>query len=276
MERRTEATATILVKDIKYPFEQYQVGIGIPYLKTEVGEKKLKRRVVIRNINGLYNGLEVVAIVGNNFALIPNEIVAEMTDKTIDAYGLKQLHKHTDKKGYALRIDLVSDITGEVRKGDIVQFGVSVRNSIDGTSSLGADFFSYRLICKNGAVARDTELTYSIRHIGDPKELLSVFHKSLGRVLERADAYLTLYKKMSEVEMTKEHARKLLSLGLPPIYYEKAGIVSNDDKIEISEGTTLWEAFNGITYVTTHISRASPLQKSSITSRVHRVMQNMV
>ncbi|MEM4325653.1 MAG: hypothetical protein QXE62_07815, partial [Candidatus Nitrosocaldaceae archaeon] len=88
--------------------------------------------------------------------------------------------------------------------------------------------------------------------------------------------FLTLYRKMAVTEMNKEHAKKLLALKLPEIYYSKTGISVSDDKIEISEGTTLWEAFNGITHVTTHISRASPLAKSSITSRVHRVMQNMV
>ena len=57
-------------------------------------------------------------------------------------------------------------ITGEVRKGDIVQVGVSLSNSEVGAGTLRIDPLIYRLICLNGAIAPDRLNTYTRRHIG--------------------------------------------------------------------------------------------------------------
>lgn len=57
-------------------------------------------------------------------------------------------------------------IQGEVRKGDIVQVGVSLSNSEVGAGTLRIDPLIYRLVCLNGAIAPDKLNTYSRRHIG--------------------------------------------------------------------------------------------------------------
>lgn len=270
--KAVEAEATIAVKDIRYPFP-YPVGVGIPYLHTETGLRRLKKKVVVRNTS---KGFEVVAIVGNNFALVPNELVEEMTEKAITAYGLTKLKAMKDRHENTLRIDLLSDRLAEVQEGDIVQFGVSVRNSIDGTSSLAIDLFSYRLWCKNGATTRSSNVTFAVKHIGDPQELVKAFHRALAEVMERFDDLLNLYRRMANTALTEEHAKKLLALKLPEMYYAHTGIRVRDDKVEVREGTTLWYAFNGITYVLTHRSRASPLARSYMSHRLHRVMQAIV
>lgn len=60
---------------------------------------------------------------------------------------------------------------GEIRRGDVVQWGISLSNSEVGAGSLRIDPLVYRLVCTNGAVARDHITGYSRRHRG--KRLVS-------------------------------------------------------------------------------------------------------
>lgn len=277
-QQQQQIEATIAIRDLHYPFPQYPIATGIPYLHTETGLKLIrKKKVVLRNNNNK-NELEVVAIVGRSFALIPNELVEDMTEKAITAYGLTMLTKKKDRYENTIRIDLLTDRSEAVRIGDIVQFGVSVRNSIDGSSSLAVDLFSYRLRCKNGATARDPSISFTARHIGDPRELVKEFHKALATVMEHFDTLLNLYRRMTEIRLTKEGAERLIRLGFPEKYYKYTPImVRNNGSIELRyEGETLWDTFNAITNVVTHESRASPLARSYMTHRLHRVMQELV
>ena len=46
-------------------------------------------------------------------------------------------------------------LEAEVKKGDVVQFGISISNSEVGMGSLAVEPFTYRLICLNGMIAAD-------------------------------------------------------------------------------------------------------------------------
>lgn len=267
--------ATIAIRDLHYPFPEYAVATGTPYLHTETGLKQIRRKKVILRQK---NGLEVVAIVGKNFALIPNEFVEDMTEKAIAGYGLTRLKVMKDRYENTLRIDLLTEKRAEVRKGDIVQFGVSIRNSIDGTSALAVDLFSYRLVCKNGATAKSADLTFTARHIGDPRELVKEFHKALAQVLERFDTLLQLYRKMAVTKLDMDKAKHIAALRLPEKYYKYTPILIREDgEVELrSHNYTLWDTFNDITNVLTYNSRAAPIARSYIGHRLHRVMQSII
>ncbi len=270
--------ATIAIRDIHYPFEEYKVALGIPYLRTANNEKAIRnKKVVLKNRATLYDDeLEVVAIVGKNFALVPNELVEDMVEKAVNAYDLQILAKKRDRYENSIRIDLLSPKIGEVEVGDIIQFGVSIRNSIDGSSSLAVDAFSYRLKCKNGATARIEDTTFAVKHIGNPEELVKAFNKALGEALERADRLLTLYHSMNRARLTKEGLYRLIDLRFPRKYYRLLPINIEKESIELVEEVSLWQAFNSITYMITHESRASPLARSYMTHRLHSVMQELV
>jgi hypothetical protein len=57
-------------------------------------------------------------------------------------------------------------LQGEVRVGDIVQWGVALSNSEVGAGLLRIDPLIYRLSCTNGAVSRQDVGTYERRHVG--------------------------------------------------------------------------------------------------------------
>ena len=70
----------------------------------------------------------------------------------------------TDTRMYIKAVS--SHMEGEVRKGDIVRWGIAISNSEVGAGKLRIDPLVYRLWCTNGAVAHEHVGTYSRRHVG--------------------------------------------------------------------------------------------------------------
>jgi hypothetical protein len=70
----------------------------------------------------------------------------------------------TDTRMYIKAVS--SRMEGEVRKGDIVRWGIALSNSEVGAGKLRIDPLIYRVWCTNGAVAREHVGTYSRRHVG--------------------------------------------------------------------------------------------------------------
>ncbi|MDH3603147.1 MAG: DUF932 domain-containing protein [Candidatus Tectomicrobia bacterium] len=70
----------------------------------------------------------------------------------------------TDTRMYIKAVS--SQMEGEVRKGDIVRWGIALSNSEVGAGKLRIDPLVYRMVCTNGAVAREHVGTYSRRHVG--------------------------------------------------------------------------------------------------------------
>jgi hypothetical protein len=194
--------------------------------------------------------------------------------------NLSTLSVKYTKNGYAMRIDLLSERKQPIEVNDLVQFGVSIRNSIDGSTALGVDGFTYRLACRNGATARIPNVTFNAKHVGDVNKLLDAFREALRTALEYCHQLAELYRQATKIKVTKEIAEKLVELRLPMMYYKYTPIRLNVDgkdvEIDVIREDTLWNTFNNITYVITHKSRANPIARSRMTHRLHRVMQEIV
>ncbi len=281
MELADTIEATLLLRDIRYPFE-YRVGEGKIYLKVDNDLKPLRNtKAVVKERDSIYGkSLDIVALVGRNFAVIPNELVRDMAYDIKDRYDLELLRAKEDRKGNAIVIDLLSDKQREVDINDIVRFGVSIRNSIDGTSSLAVDSFSYRLICRNGATSRVRGITFSKRHIGEPKELLKEFGLALEKALADAEQLADMYRRMLNKKINKKIAEELANLRFPLKYYKHKPITieaeDNKLKVEVEKDENLWQVFNSITYVINHNSRAGALTRSYMSHRLHSVISKHV
>jgi hypothetical protein len=274
-----EVIGTIELTNIRYPFE-YNVGEADMVLRTNYAETKLSKvkAVFEKNVN---NGkVNLVSIVGRNFAVIPNQLIMQMVADVSKDLNLSTLSVKYTKNGYAMRIDLLSERKEAVEVDDIVQFGVSIRNSIDGSTALGVDGFTYRLACRNGATARLQNVTFNAKHVGDVNKLLDAFREALRTALEYCHQLAELYRKATRIKVTKDIAERLVELNLPMMYYKYTPIRLNVDgkdiEIDVIREDTLWNTFNGITYVITHKSRANPIARSRMTHRLHRVMQEIV
>jgi len=261
---------TIELTDIHYPFE-YNVGEAKMVLKTEHATTELRKvKAVIENNAGK---VSLVSIVGRNFAIIPNQLILQMIADVSSDLNLSTLQTKYTKNGYAMRIDLLSEKKETVDVNDVIQFGVSIRNSIDGSTALGVDSFMYRLWCRNGATARIPNVTFNARHVGDANKLLEMFREALRTALEYCHQLVELYRKATKIKVDKAIAEKLVELRLPLMYYKYTPIklsVDEDSKIrtldiDITREDTLWNTFNDITYVITHQSRANPIARSRMT-----------
>ncbi len=89
----------------------------------------------------------------------------------------------TDKR---LFIKLLSDkITGEVTKGDLVQYGLTISTSDVGAGSVRVEPLVYRLVCKNGHISNTAVRKY---HVGKNQGELDVMEILSDRTKEVTDA----------------------------------------------------------------------------------------
>jgi len=272
-----EVIGTIELTNIRYPFD-YNIGEADMVLRTNCNETKLSKVKAVFANNGKIN---LVSIVSRNFAVIPNQLIMQMVADVSKDLNLSTLSVKYTKNGYAMRIDLLSERKEVVEVNDLVQFGVSIRNSIDGSTALGVDGFTYRLRCLNGATAKIPNVTFNAKHVGDANKLLDAFREALRTALEYCHQLAELYRKATRIKVTKEIAEKLVELRLPTMYYRYTPIRLNVDgreevEIDVIREDTLWNTFNGITYVITHKSRANPIARSRMAHKLHRVMQEIV
>jgi hypothetical protein len=277
-----EVIGTIELTNIRYPFE-YNIGEADMVLRTAYAETRLSKvKAVFKNTNDNDGNsrINLVSIVGKNFAVIPNQLILNMVADVSKDLNLSTLSVRYTKTGYAMRIDLLSERKQPIEVNDLVQFGVSIRNSIDGSTALGVDGFTYRLACRNGATARLQNVTFNAKHVGDVNKLLDAFREALRTALEYCHQLAELYRKATRIKVTKDIAEKLVELNLPMMYYKYTPIRLNVDgkdvEIDVIREDTLWNTFNNITYVITHKSRANPIARSRMTHRLHRVMQEIV
>jgi hypothetical protein len=278
-----EVIGTIELTNIRYPFE-YNIGEADMVLRTNYAETRLSKvkAVFEKNVDNGNDGsskINLVSIVSRNFAVIPNQLILNMVADVSKDLNLSTLSVKYTKNGYAMRIDLLSERKQPIEVNDLVQFGVSIRNSIDGSTALGVDGFTYRLACRNGATAKIPNVTFNAKHVGDVNKLLDTFREALRTALEYCHQLAELYRKATRIKVTKDIAEKLVELRLPMMYYKYTPIRLNVDgrdvEIDVIREDTLWNTFNNITYVITHKSRANPIA-SRMTHRLHRVMQEIV
>ena len=272
---------TIELTDIHYPFN-YNIGEARMILNAADTTTELRKVKAVIDNNA--DKVNLVSIVSRQFVIIPNQLIMQMLADVSKDLNLSTLKMSYTRNGYAIRIDLLSDRKEAVEVNDIVQYGVSIRNSVDGTTALGVDSFMYRLACRNGATARIPNVTFNARHVGDANRLLEVFREALRTALEYCHQLVELYRRATKIKVDKEIAEKLVELRLPAMYYkytpirltvnEVNGVRTID--VDIIREDTLWNTFNGITYVITHKSRADPIARSRMTHRLHRLMQEIV
>ena len=280
-----EVIGTIELTNIRYPFE-YNIGEADMVLRTNYAETRLSnvKAVFEKNADNNGNGnskINLVSIVSKNFAVIPNQLILQMVADVSKDLNLSTLSVKYTKNGYAMRIDLLSERKQPIEVNDLVQFGVSIRNSIDGSTALGVDGFTYRLACRNGATARIPNVTFNAKHVGDANRLLDAFREALRTALEYCYQLAELYRKATRIKVTKDIAERLVELNLPMMYYRYTPIRFNVDgreevEVDVVREDTLWNTFNSITYVITHKSRANPIARSRMTHRLHRVLHEIV
>lgn len=114
---------------------------------------------MIRTLDG-----NVRAFLSNRYQRIDNHEIAEVALPVLAQIPDVQIVSCAITEHRMYIQALSPRVQGEVKKGDVVQAGVIVRNSEIGSGSVSIDTLIYRLICLNGMVAPDAG--FKAYHVG--------------------------------------------------------------------------------------------------------------
>jgi len=166
---------------------------------------------------------------------------------------------HNGFTGYwtLLSDDIRQVIKGSYVKDDVVQVGLVIRNGIATGVSLGADVYTYRLWCTNGAVGRGENFgSISIRHVGDRKKMIDTFKAGIPLVVNVGQKILEYYEMATAFRFDEAMAKKIFKkTSIAEKYFPQYYHIDRDQKdpnkvVSLThEGTqiSLWEAFNDLT-----------------------------
>ena len=153
--------------------------------------------------------------------------------------------------------DIRETIKGSYVQDDVVQVGLVVRNGINTGVSLGADFYTYRLSCSNGAIGRGENFgSISIRHVGDRNKIVQTFKEGIPLVVKAGQKILEYYQMATAIRFDPEMAKKIFKkTPIAQKYFPTYFGVDEDEKdpdkkVNLTaqgKSLTLWEVFNDLT-----------------------------
>lgn len=299
LEQRIKATGLIFdEKNVDRTWEAAYGIVGKNILLNERGTNKLYDN---RKLKSILEYDSFVNVVGRNYVIYPNQEVIKNTNTLIQADPTLKLLEEPNQEnpkytnhGLNMFITLISDensfkIKDSHEVGDLIQVGVVIRNSLGGGMGLGADLFTYRLSCLNGAIFKSYDLGNDyMRHYGkNPEKVTNAMRNLITHSLERVQDIKNFYQKMAEKKLgdnNRQSVFKKLSLFIPqksyPAYVDiEAKRLNKDSPLEytftISEDTkklSMWQVFNDFTKNIWHADVINFEAKRYQTMKLHQII----
>jgi hypothetical protein len=206
----------------------------------------------------------------SKYALLPHGKVKDMIQKVIETElsdeKLTLLKTEEAHGGHTKYWKYMTEETFSIDKNDDVRVGFVVRNGIGTGVSLGVDVFTFRLICKNGAIAKGANLgTASIRHQGDINRIIHGCTTIIPKIMVSAKDIIRYLRRSTQIQIGTELAnvmyQRLADLGeiyLPSNWQIKTAeeiaklkkdgkFKGNMDLVKVKQPSSLWEVFNDVT-----------------------------
>jgi Domain of unknown function (DUF932) len=161
---------------------------------------------------------------GENYTFIPTDSVIKALDKIgmAPVYAAQRKSKSAAYARHLLRFASKSDLTA--RKVGEVTPEIVVGNSHNGRSALSVHFGLFRMVCANGLVVADSQLSaLRCRHMGDIEEVMqrvTMLLSHTGEVVGRVEA-------MRCTMLTKSSSLQFATAALAMRYADDAGKVSS-------------------------------------------------
>jgi hypothetical protein len=239
------------------------------------------RRFVFKN--GDYR-----ADVSQRYKLLANEEAINIADRIANEIGFKQL-KYFESKGgnivHSTYIDknAVSGIPHtlvEPMPGDGINLGFSIRNSIDGSTSYGAQLFSFRSVCSNGAIIGIKNLAMAPlkRHTGKMEEFVKELTGNLKKFLEaNLEPLAQFYKSLPSIEVNLAVA-KAITAAIPVRYLpDFIEVERKTKKITLtSRSVDAFTAYNSITEALWHSQKADMKSQTTYMTNLHAMLQPLI
>lgn len=238
-----------------------------------------------RRFKGIFVDDKYRRIVNRYQAIYPNQEVDAYLKENASKLKLEIKKTYFSHRGDAQYWELLSseidDYVEYANVRDVVKVGCIVRNSLGTDVALGADLYTWRKFCENGAIARGRDMGFALRHMGDPEKLFATFEEQLGNIVQKSVGLVEYYKKAAKLRMNKriaqELAKRIPVRAFPDCmsydYKTHTAILGREDD--------LWRAFNDITEKVWHPERFHQketgfLNKSVIEKQTHWVLINAV
>lgn len=166
------------------PVSQELVAHNLNFWIKNTKSKELMIRTIERKSDELPNIAR--AVCSNRYKRIDNDVVVTHSLNKLMDLGLDIKYVNYDRD--TLNVTAVNPkMEGEIKKGDVVQSGVTITNSEIGSGSLIIQPFIYRLVCTNGMVA--------------PRYLNRFYSRHVGKIVidtSNDDQYITIIDKMQK------------------------------------------------------------------------------
>lgn len=218
----------------------YNFNVVEKNLKTEDGLRVPNKAIIREDTN------RVLSVMSHEYKLIKHEEVIRDFEKALAGeISDRKITLCRDGAVFFARYLTPRVKSIEIKKGDIVRFGVEVFNSYDGSLPVGFVFTAIRLVCKNGMTIPKSIARISVRHIGNP-DLTNIrdgFQKRLPLYLKSSDRW----SEWSNITPTEELVDTFLKYNFGKRHQKMFG-----DLYKQSQDKTVWGLYNVFTRYSTH------------------------
>ena len=164
---------------------------------------KTNRCAVILDPDGIR---EQVGVVSNDYKLISNRAVIDAAEEIIRNTDLQFKDHHTMWNGKQFRRRyILPDLVREVQVGDVVALALDIRNSFNGSLTVGIAFNMLRLECENGLICCSLLGGFALKHLGDKnfETELNLASESILNLGQRLDNILPVFSEMTRKGMDR-------------------------------------------------------------------------
>jgi hypothetical protein len=163
---------------------------------------------------------------------------------------------------HLMKINIITDVDIEPKKGDISKVGMEILNSECGWTSLQSALLLYRVICSNGAIVKESAYTYKQKQIARSEDaILGDFILRIGDYTWQAGGIGEALARMTEtktqeLDILPRRAIPIMStddhvVGIDALSKLVKGIVGKDDSDNImynlSDDNMQYDVYNSIT-----------------------------
>ena len=213
------------------------------------GEDVAKVAVRVKNDNGEF---KLAGILGKDYSIHKNSLAKDVASDIMSRSGMEWSNLKTlwDGKKYADYFYTSNPIT-EIKNGAVypLHLGMMLRNSYDGSSKFGMEFFVMNQICMNQYIARKIMGYFAVRHTGtnnfDIQDALQNVSVGATRLTQLAPRIENLIGK----DLTTADITAAASSDLIPASHWGVALETLNKELDAGKIFGLYQA---LTYVTSH------------------------
>jgi len=235
--------------------------------KFEVVEKKIvtidgtsvDRKAIIRPDTGVVLGVvrpdyKLIRHVDvlNNFEIALKDLATE--DKVSLCRGGSLMFARFNFKDNAIPKE-------ELKKGDVIGFGLEAFNSYDGSLPVGFALSALRLVCTNGMTVPKSLVRLSVRHTANA-HINGLRELVMGKV-EKFKESLTIWRRWTQTQITEDNSVKFIQDAFGKRQSKNLEELYKTQRVK-DQDTTVWGLYNTLTYYNSHQTKVRKGNESNI------------